>query len=110
MLLHLTTPEAWSAARTAGAVHPLPEVGFVHLSTPEQVHLPAQRLFDDTDDVVLLVVDESALVDEVRFEPGVPTDPASMRFPHLYGPLPVDAVRSVVAWPRPRGAGDVPEL
>jgi uncharacterized protein (DUF952 family) len=109
MLLHLTTAAEWAGARAAGAVHPLPEIGFVHLSTPEQVHLPAQRLFDHTDDVLLLVVDEGDLAD-VRYEPGVPGDPESMRFPHLYGPLPVTAVRSAVPWPRPRGAGDLPEL
>jgi uncharacterized protein (DUF952 family) len=46
----------------------------------------------------------------VRFEPGVPGDPASMRFPHLYGPLPVTAVVRTVRWPEPRGAGDLPDL
>ena len=58
-------------------------------------------------------VDPARLADEVRWEPGVPTDPASMRFPHLYGPLPVAAVTSVV--PYTAGAdgtfappGDVP--
>jgi uncharacterized protein (DUF952 family) len=42
-LLHLTTSAGWAAALDAGAVTPpsLAEVGFVHLSTPAQVHLPA---------------------------------------------------------------------
>lgn len=110
MLLHLATPAAWAAAQDAGAVHPLPDTGFVHLSTPEQVHLPAGRLFADTDDLLLLVVDPARLTGEVRWEPGVPGDPASMVFPHLYGPLPVAAVTSVVRWPRPRGASDLPAL
>ncbi len=110
MLLHLATSTDWSTAQTAGVVHPLPSVGFVHLSTPEQVHLPAQRLFDHTDDLLLLVLDEDLLDAEVRWEPGVPGDPASMVFPHLYGPLPVAAVTAVVRWPRPRGAGDLPAL
>ena len=89
VLLHLTTPAEWRAALTAGAVVPpsLAEVGFVHLSTPEQVHLPAQRLFPGRRDVVLLVVDPARLTDPVRFEPGVPGDPTGMRFPHLFGPL-----------------------
>ena len=58
-LLHLIDPAAWRAALSAGAVRPpsLDEVGFVHLSTPEQVHLPAQRLFPGRRDLVLLVVD-----------------------------------------------------
>ena len=110
MLLHLCTVEDWTTAQRHGGVDPLPDVGFVHLSTPEQVHLPAQRLFAGRDDVLLLVVDPARLTDPVRFEPGVPGDPASMRFPHLYGPLPVTAVVDTVPWPEPRGAGDLPAL
>jgi uncharacterized protein (DUF952 family)/ribosomal protein S18 acetylase RimI-like enzyme len=100
VLLHLTTPAEWRAALTVGAVVPpsLAEVGFVHLSTPEQVHLPAQRLFAGRRDVVLLVVDPTRLPDPVRFEPGVPGDPTGLRFPHLFGPLPTTAVVAVVPW------------
>nr|WP_281372202.1 DUF952 domain-containing protein [Modestobacter versicolor] len=96
----MTTPAEWRAALDAGAVTPpsLAEVGFVHLSSPEQVHLPAERLFRGRRDVVLLVVDPARLQHPVRLEPGVPGDPASMRFPHLYGPLPTAAVVAVVPW------------
>jgi uncharacterized protein (DUF952 family)/GNAT superfamily N-acetyltransferase len=75
---------------------------FVHLSTPDQVTLPANRLFAGRTDLNLLVLDPSRIGVEVRFEPGVPTDPASMRFPHAYGPVPVSAVLAVVPY---RGAG-----
>lgn len=106
VLLHLIPAADWPAALRHGAVVPpsLAEVGFVHLSTPDQVHLPANRLFAGRTDVVLLVVDPAALTDEVRFEPGLPSDPASMRFPHLYGPLPTSAVLAVVPYrPGPDG-------
>jgi uncharacterized protein (DUF952 family) len=49
--------------------------------------------------MVLLHVDVSALEAPVRWEPGVPTDPQSMLFPHLYGPLPVRAVLRAVDYP-----------
>jgi uncharacterized protein (DUF952 family) len=76
----------------------------VHLSTPEQVHLPANRLYGGRTDLVLLCIDPNRLTDPVRFEPGVPTDPESMLFPHLYGPLPVGAVTSVTPYqPGPDG-------
>ena len=100
LLLHLTTPPEWRAALDTGAVTPpsLAESGFVHLSAPAQVHLPAERLFAGRRDVVLLVVDPARLTAPVRWEPGVPGDPAGLRFPHLYGPLPTAAVVAVVPW------------
>jgi uncharacterized protein (DUF952 family)/ribosomal protein S18 acetylase RimI-like enzyme len=100
LLLHLIEPAAWRAALRDGALPPRPD-GFVHLSTADQVDLPAARLFPGRRDLVLLVVDPSRLTDPVRFEPGVPTDPASMRFPHLYGPLPAGAVVAVVPYRPP---------
>jgi uncharacterized protein (DUF952 family) len=72
---------------------------YIHLSTPEQVHLPANRLYRGRDDLVLLHVDPALLDSPVRWEPGVATDPESMLFPHLYGPLPVRAVINVTAYP-----------
>ena len=105
-LLHLIDPAEWRAALRAGAVRPpsLDESGFVHLSTPDQVHLPAARLFPGRRDLVLLVVDPARLSDPVRFEAGVPADPGGMLFPHLFGPLPVAAVTAVVPFrpPTPR--------
>jgi uncharacterized protein (DUF952 family) len=107
-LLHLTTPDDWAAAQERGALLPLEE--FVHLSTPDQVALPADRLFHGRGDVLLLVLDEEQLP-EVRWEPGVPGDPESMRFPHAYGPIPVAAVVAVLPYPpRADGGFDAPDL
>jgi uncharacterized protein (DUF952 family)/ribosomal protein S18 acetylase RimI-like enzyme len=103
VLLHLIEPAAWRAALADGVVRPpsLTEAGFVHLSTAEQVHLPAERLFPGRRDLVLLVVDPRRLPDPVRWEPGTPGDPDGMRFPHLYGPLPTTAVTAVVPYRPP---------
>ena len=106
-LLHICSRDEWSAAQRDGVVAPdsLESVGFVHLSTPEQVHLPANRLFSGRRDLVLLHVAPERLSDPVQYEPGVPGDPESMRFPHLYGPLPVVAVTGVTPYlPGPDGA------
>ncbi|OXR40976.1 hypothetical protein B7C42_06942 [Nocardia cerradoensis] len=94
MLVHLCTPAEWEQAQRIGErVAPsLESEGFLHLSAPHQVHLPANRLFAGRDDMLLLWIDVTRLTAPLRWEPGVPDDPGSMRFPHLYGPLPVTAV------------------
>lgn len=107
--MHLCATDEWSRARDRGAIHPPaagPDgtAGFIHLSAPEQVHLPANRLFRGRQDLVLLHIDPGLLDSPVRWEPGVPTDPEAMLFPHLYGPLPVAAVkRATVYLPGPGG-------
>jgi uncharacterized protein (DUF952 family)/GNAT superfamily N-acetyltransferase len=103
VLVHLIEPAQWRAALDDGAVRPpsLESVGFVHLSTPGQVHLPAERLYPGRRDLVLLVVDPARLIDPVRMEPGVPADPGGVLFPHLHGPLPVTAVTAVVPYRPP---------
>ncbi len=73
----------------------------MHLSAPEQVHVPAGLLYPGRRDLLLLAVDPARLTDPVRLEPGDPADPDSMRFPHLYGPLPVTAVVAVVPYRPP---------
>lgn len=73
-------------ARQPGRVEPGAE-GFVHLSRPDQVHIPAAELYGGRTDLVLLVIDPTRLEAEVRVENG---------FPHLYGPLEEEAVVEVV--------------
>ena len=96
-LIHLCFADEWRAAQACGEHRPksLEVSGFVHLSTPEQVHLPANRLYVGRTDLVLLRIDPARLTAPVRWEPGVATDPDAMVFPHLYGALPVDAVINV---------------
>ncbi|HUH68755.1 MAG TPA: DUF952 domain-containing protein [Mycobacterium sp.] len=106
VLVHLCAVDEWSRARNRGAIHPEASgnARFVHLSTPQQVHLPANRLYRGRDDLVLLHIDPARLNSPVRWEPGVATDPKSMLFPHLYGPLPARAVIKVTAYlPAPDG-------
>ena len=110
-LVHVCSAADWAHASAVGEHRPasLAEVGFVHLSTHEQVHLPANRLYAGRTDLVLLHLTPELLGAPVRWEPGVPTDPESMLFPHLYGPLPAAAVTTVTPY-RPGADGAFPPL
>ena len=106
VLVHLCSVHDWLTAQVHGQLSPesLSAAGFVHLSTPEQVHLPANRLYRGRDDLVLLHVDPDRRHPPGRWEPGVAPAPESMQFPQLYGPLPVDAVIAVTRYrPGPDG-------
>jgi uncharacterized protein (DUF952 family) len=106
VLMHLCSRDDWRLAQDRGEHRPgsLDTNGFVHLSTPEQVHLPANRLYAGRTDLVLVRIDPTRLTAALRWEPGVATDPDSMVFPHLYGPLPTAAVISVTSY-RPDANG-----
>lgn len=84
--------------------------GFIHCSTADQVHLPANALARGRTDLVLLEIDPARLTSAVRCEPGDPADPNSMKFPHVYGPIEVDAVVAVHEFiPGPDGSFAVPD-
>ena len=98
LLLHLCAPATWRMALAAGSVAPpsLLSEGFVHLSTPAQVHLPANARFPGRMDLLALVIDRAKLPAELRFEAA--PDAADLRFPHHYGPVPAYAVVAVMPY------------
>lgn len=102
----MTTAAEWETAveRGAFATPSLAADGFIHLSTVDQVHLPATALFPNRQDMVLLWIDPDRLSAPLRWEPGQPEDPDGMLFPHLYGPIEIAAVLTVAPYrPGPDG-------
>ena len=77
----------------------LAEEGFIHASTPAQVDGVARRYYVDVQDpLVLLEIDVAALEasgSPVRWEQAPGQDDP---YPHVYGPVPVAAVRAVTPW------------
>jgi glutathione S-transferase len=103
-LYHLALAGEWAAAVERGGPYDrstlgasLDEVGFIHCSFAAQVAPTRRRFYADRDDVVLLRIDPDRLVDEVKVEDLHDTGEA---FPHLYGPLPLDAVVEVEPLPQ----------
>jgi uncharacterized protein (DUF952 family) len=92
LLVHIAKASEWEAAKRAGVYEPpmLQADGFIHLSRPEQAHMPANAIYSDTEDLVLLWIDPTLVTGEVRYE--LPEPGAPHVFPHLYGALDVTAV------------------
>lgn len=101
-IYHVARAEDWSAAAATGQYAPasLADEGFVHASQADQLErLKRSGLFTADTAWVVLTIDPLKVQAEVRYEPGVHppgvTAPPDELFPHVYGPLNVDAVVAV---------------
>ena len=103
-ILHITSKSAWQSAEQAGqySAPSLATEGFIHCSTPAQVVAVAERFYAGQRGLVLLILNPSRIRPEVRYEAG--TDKPDELFPHIYGPLNLNAVTRVVAF-EPDAAG-----
>ncbi|MGW1092315.1 DUF952 domain-containing protein [Streptomyces sp. NPDC002596] len=115
LLLHLTEGPLWEAARGIGTYEmstrgrTLHEEGFIHCSLPHQLPGVAEMLYgagapadaETPADLVVLVIDPARLSVPVRYESFAP---GGEEFPHIYGPVPMDAVVEVRPWPREEGS------
>ena len=102
MILHITSRAEWVDAQTRGEyIAPsLGTEGFIHCSTEKQVLLVANAFYRGRNDLVLLKLDESKLKPELKWEapagPPAPGISESDSFPHVFGPINLSAVASVL--------------
>jgi uncharacterized protein (DUF952 family) len=98
LVYKISLRKAWAAAAAAGVYTGAPvdlADGYIHLSAAHQARETAARHFAGQADLVLATVDAAVLGEALRWEASRGGD----LFPHLYGPLPMPAVRSVVDLP-----------
>jgi len=91
---HICRAAEWRAAQAAGRYDGSSQDqadGFIHFSTPEQVEESAARHRAGQAGLLLLTVDADRLGPALKWEPSR----GGALFPHLYGPLPLDAVTAV---------------
>lgn len=104
-IYHITPRAAWDAAQSVGqyTAPSLESDGFIHFSRADQVNGVYQAFYRGQPGLVLLEVDTTRLSADLRWEPpahpggAAPPSlpPAESLFPHLYGPLNLDAVVAV---------------
>ncbi|MCF4126821.1 DUF952 domain-containing protein [Methylobacterium sp. SyP6R] len=98
--------DAEAAGRFDGAAVDLAD-GFIHFSTAAQAPETAAKHFAGQDNLLLIAIDAEALGEALRYEPSR----GGALFPHLYGPLPLSAVRHVAKLPAgPDGVHVFPDI
>jgi uncharacterized protein (DUF952 family) len=102
MIYHITSRSAWSEARERGdyRADSLESEGFIHCSTETQVLPVAHKFYAGQQDLLLLVIEPTLLASDLKWEPptgGTPPPgvPEGDLFPHIYGPINLDAVVQV---------------
>jgi uncharacterized protein (DUF952 family) len=104
-IFHITTEADWARAQPEGAYSvstrglTLAQVGFVHCAFEEQVAGVANSFFRGAANLVVLCISIEKLHAEVRYED---LEDGNVLFPHLYGPLNLDAVVAIMPLPRGR--------
>ena len=102
MIYHITSKQALAEAQANGEyIAPsLQSEGFIHCSTNKQVAPVANAFYCGQNDLVLLKLDESRIKSQVKWEapagPAADGISASDLFPHIYGPINLDAIASVL--------------
>ena len=103
-ILHLASNASWLVATEEGAYHAdsLSTEGFIHCSTASQIVDVANAFYHDQHGLVILVIDSDKLTSELKWEPPVHPNPERAAkigdelFPHVHGPINVDAIVKVV--------------
>jgi uncharacterized protein (DUF952 family) len=97
LIYHITAESEWEKAKVTGyyTTPSLELEGFIHASNSEQLVVTANRYFNGRTDLVILKIVTEKVEPEVRLDP-VTSYSEPQEFPHIYGPLNLDAVIEVI--------------
>jgi uncharacterized protein (DUF952 family) len=93
VILHITKREQWEKAMLEGVYRgdTLDSQGFTHCSTFQQIVKVANALFRSQEGLVLLCIETDKVQSEIRYEGAGGEE----LYPHIYGPLNINAVVKV---------------
>ncbi|MBD1860369.1 MULTISPECIES: DUF952 domain-containing protein [Trichocoleus] len=106
-IFHITSAPQWEQDQLAGIYQgdTLASEGFIHCSTLQQVEGVANRYFTGQTDLLLLCINSDQVQAEIKYKALVGDE----EYPHIYGPLNLDAVTEVAPWaPQPDGTFALP--
>ncbi len=107
VIFHITSADLWAKSLEAGCYkgETLDTEGFIHFSLENQVLATANRYYRGVTGLVLLRVNPAKLSAELKYELAT----IGETFPHLYGPLNLEAVEKVYEF-NPDASGDFSQL
>jgi uncharacterized protein (DUF952 family) len=112
MIFHITHRKDWQAAQAKGeyTADSLQLEGFIHCSTLAQILPVAEKFYKGQGGLVLLMIEPTLLSSTLKWEaPSGGTPPPSVpigdQFPHIYGPINLDAVVNVFDFIRDSNGG-----
>ncbi|MDX2047145.1 MAG: DUF952 domain-containing protein [Chitinophagaceae bacterium] len=93
-IYHITTRSSWEAAKKKGYYESpsLAEEGYIHCSLDQQIQGVLERYFKGKTDLVKLVIDTDKLTSQFIYDWSMSV---ADTFPHVYGPINIDAVTDV---------------
>jgi uncharacterized protein (DUF952 family) len=99
VIYHITKRDDWQNAMPSGTYRgdTLDTEGFIHCSTADQVVRTANKYYRGESGLVLFHIDPERVNAEVKYEAS-PSD-SNDKFPHIYGPLNMDAIVRIVDFP-----------
>jgi len=95
LIFHILPAKDWEKAVVMGIYTPSSVVleGFIHCSKTDQVEHSLHAYFSDRKELLLLCLAETKVQAEIRYED---LYNVGQKFPHIYGPLNLDAVVGVL--------------
>jgi uncharacterized protein (DUF952 family) len=95
IIYHITTKQEWQAAQAAGKYEAfsLKEEGYIHGSEERQLDEVLERYFKGKKELVKLVIDTEKLNSPLIYDWSPSIEDT---FPHIYGPINLDAVSEIV--------------
>ncbi|GAB4014270.1 MAG: DUF952 domain-containing protein [Bdellovibrio sp.] len=111
-IFHILPRKDWEEAKKQGSYAPLTlkTEGFIHCSKADQLLLVANSFFKGKDGLVILRIVEAKISSKLVYEIPKEAPQSTVKYPHIYGPLNLDAVEAVISFPhRDDGRFDLPE-
>ena len=99
MILHIMKKSTWEERKNKKfwGKRNIDAEGFIHCSQPEYFWRVAPNFDVITDDLVILCIDETKLLSEVKYEDG---DNCGRSYPHIYGLINNSAVTDTLPFLR----------